>query len=75
MFVVCVAPAHAPGLSDALAPRDAAARRKTLQVLALLWTLLRQGPEGAPVVRKAVVVSPATLVANWGKEVRAHAHA
>ncbi|WIA33078.1 hypothetical protein OEZ86_006234 [Tetradesmus obliquus] len=42
---------------------------KTLQVIALLWTLLRQGPEGSPVARKAIVVAPATLVANWGKEV------
>jgi hypothetical protein len=42
---------------------------KTLQVLTLLWTLLRQGPEGVPVVSKAIVVAPATLVDNWGKEV------
>lgn len=42
---------------------------KTLQVLTLLWTLLRQGPEGVPVVNKAIVVAPATLVGNWGKEV------
>jgi hypothetical protein len=42
---------------------------KTLQVLTLLWTLLRQGPEGVPVVSKAIVVAPATLVENWGKEV------
>lgn len=43
---------------------------KTLQVLTLLWTLLRQGPKGVPVVSKAIVVAPATLVENWGKEVR-----
>lgn len=43
--------------------------RKTLQVLTLLWTLLRQGPDGVPVVNKAIVVAPATLVENWGKEV------
>lgn len=42
---------------------------KTLQVLTLLWTLLRQGPDGVPVVNKAIVVAPATLVENWGKEV------
>jgi SNF2 family DNA or RNA helicase len=42
---------------------------KTLQVLTLLWTLLRQGPQGVPVVSKAIVVAPATLVENWGKEV------
>eukprot|EP00775_Hariotina_reticulata_P011378 gene11378-11527_t len=43
---------------------------KTLQVIALLWTLLRQGPQGAPVCNKAVVVAPATLVANWGRELK-----
>jgi DNA repair and recombination protein RAD54B len=46
---------------------------KTLQVLALLWTLLRQSPSGgpqAPVARKCVVVAPSTLVSNWGDEVR-----
>ena len=47
---------------------------KTLQVLTLLWTLLRQGPEGTPVVNKAIVVAPATLVQNWGKEVTAGGH-
>jgi hypothetical protein len=25
--------------------------------------------QGSPVARKAIVVAPATLVANWGKEV------
>jgi hypothetical protein len=49
---------HAAPLSRLLAG-------KTLQVLALLWTLLRQGPEGRPLVRKAVVVAPASLVKNW----------
>jgi DNA repair and recombination protein RAD54B len=39
-------------------------------VLTLMWTLLRQGPEGAPVLRKAVVVAPATLVNNWAKEAK-----
>jgi SNF2 family DNA or RNA helicase len=38
-------------------------------VLTLLWTLLRQGPDGVPVVRKAIVVAPATLVKNWANEV------
>ncbi|KAJ1529567.1 hypothetical protein ONE63_006338 [Megalurothrips usitatus] len=42
---------------------------KTLQTITLLWTLLRQGPYGGnPVVRRALVVSPSSLVLNWQKE-------
>ncbi|KAL4434006.1 hypothetical protein ABPG75_000447 [Micractinium tetrahymenae] len=43
---------------------------KTLQVLALLWTLLKQGPEGRPSVRKAMVVTPSSLCQNWADEAR-----
>ena len=44
---------------------------KTLQVVALLWTLLKQGPRaGHPAARKAVVACPASLVGNWGAEFR-----
>ena len=45
---------------------------KTLQTIALLWTLLKQNPlyEEPPVVKKALVVCPATLVSNWRKEFR-----
>ncbi|CAI5458561.1 unnamed protein product, partial [Closterium sp. Yama58-4] len=41
---------------------------KTLQVIALIWTLLKQGPQGRPFLRKAVVVCPSSLVDNWGAE-------
>ncbi|GLC51026.1 hypothetical protein PLESTB_000458000 [Pleodorina starrii] len=43
---------------------------KTLQVITLTWTLLRQGPEGRPLAGKVLVVTPATLVDNWGREVK-----
>ncbi|XP_066942085.1 DNA repair and recombination protein RAD54B-like isoform X2 [Macrobrachium rosenbergii] len=42
---------------------------KTLQCIALVWTLLKQGPYGrSPVVRKILVVTPSSLSANWAKE-------
>ncbi|RPB23197.1 hypothetical protein L211DRAFT_787171 [Terfezia boudieri ATCC MYA-4762] len=53
---------------------------KTLQIIALLWTLMKQNPiydpgsvggmGGRPVVKKALVVCPVTLINNWRKEFR-----
>ena len=45
---------------------------KTLQVIALLWTLLKQNPvyDEAPVIKKALIVCPVTLIKNWKKEIR-----
>jgi DNA repair and recombination protein RAD54B len=45
---------------------------KTLQVIALLWTLLKQNPiHGAPpLIKKALIVCPVTLIKNWKKEFR-----
>ncbi|KAL8821974.1 MAG: hypothetical protein Q9223_000054 [Gallowayella weberi] len=44
---------------------------KTLQTIALLWTLLKQSPYGKnPVIKKALIVCPATLINNWRKEIR-----
>lgn len=45
---------------------------KTLQTIALLWTLLKQNPiyESQPVVKKALIVCPVTLISNWRKEFR-----
>lgn len=44
---------------------------KTLQTIALLWTLLRQNPiyQDPPVVKKALIVCPVTLINNWRKEI------
>ncbi|XP_062256148.1 DNA repair and recombination protein RAD54B isoform X1 [Platichthys flesus] len=42
---------------------------KTLQSVALAWTLLKQGPYGAkPVTKRVLVVTPGSLVQNWGAE-------
>ena len=53
---------------------------KTLQTIALLWTLMKQNPiydpgsvggmGGKPVVKKALIVCPVTLINNWRKEFR-----
>lgn len=45
---------------------------KTLQVIALLWTLMKQNPVHGeqPVVKKALIVAPVTLIKNWRKEIR-----
>ncbi|KAK9809182.1 hypothetical protein WJX72_010957 [[Myrmecia] bisecta] len=41
---------------------------KTLQVIALVWTLLKQGPQGRPVAKRAIVVTPSSLTKNWAAE-------
>eukprot|EP00002_Diphylleia_rotans_P029425 TRINITY_DN5995_c0_g1_i3.p1 TRINITY_DN5995_c0_g1~~TRINITY_DN5995_c0_g1_i3.p1 ORF type:complete len:786 (+),score=126.90 TRINITY_DN5995_c0_g1_i3:409-2766(+) len=41
---------------------------KTLQAITVLWTLLRQGFDGYPIIRKAIIVCPCSLVSNWLKE-------
>ena len=45
---------------------------KTLQTIALLWTLLKQNPiyGDSPVIKKALIVCPVTLISNWQKEFR-----
>ena len=49
---------------------------KTLQTIALLWTLLKQNPicggahESPSVIKKALIVCPATLINNWRQEFR-----
>nr|APC23178.1 RAD54B DNA helicase splice variant [Physcomitrium patens] len=42
---------------------------KTLQVITLIWTILKQGPGGSPAVKRVLVVCPSSLVHNWGNEV------
>lgn len=42
---------------------------KTLQCITLMWTLLRQSPEGRKGnIEKAIIVCPSSLVQNWAKE-------
>ncbi|XP_053743425.1 DNA repair and recombination protein RAD54B isoform X1 [Synchiropus splendidus] len=42
---------------------------KTLQSVSLSWTLLKQGPYGGrAIVKRVLVVTPGSLVQNWGME-------
>ena len=43
---------------------------KTLQSISLIWTLVKQGPRGTSLVKKAVIVTPSSLVMNWAGEFR-----
>uniref|UniRef100_A0A7N0ZRG5 DNA repair and recombination protein RAD54 n=1 Tax=Kalanchoe fedtschenkoi TaxID=63787 RepID=A0A7N0ZRG5_KALFE len=42
---------------------------KTLQSITLLYTLLCQGFDGKPMVKKAIIVTPTSLVSNWEAEI------
>uniref|UniRef100_A0A8D8TTW0 DNA repair and recombination protein RAD54-like n=2 Tax=Cacopsylla melanoneura TaxID=428564 RepID=A0A8D8TTW0_9HEMI len=42
---------------------------KTLQCITLMWTLLRQGPLAKPLIDKAIIVAPSSLVKNWCNEI------
>ncbi|KAL2477250.1 Protein CHROMATIN REMODELING 25 [Forsythia ovata] len=43
---------------------------KTLQSITLLYTLLYQGLDGKPMVKKAIIVTPTSLVGNWEAEIK-----
>ncbi|EGG23345.1 SNF2-related domain-containing protein [Cavenderia fasciculata] len=43
---------------------------KSIQAIAILWTLLKQGPNGLPTAERAVIVAPSSLVGNWCKELK-----
>eukprot|EP00117_Sycon_ciliatum_P011307 scpid41895/ scgid12842/ DNA repair and recombination protein RAD54-like; RAD54 homolog len=64
----CVTGVRIPG-SFGCVMADEMGLGKTLQCIALMWTLLRQGPEARPTVDKVIVVTPSSLVKNWYKEV------
>lgn len=58
--------AGVPGGGHGAILADSMGLGKSLQALSLLWTVLKQR---GPLVRKAIIVCPASLVSNWVKEV------
>ncbi|XP_011163538.1 DNA repair and recombination protein RAD54B [Solenopsis invicta] len=41
---------------------------KTLQCIALIWTMLKKGPYGKPIVKRVLIITPSSLCNNWEKE-------
>lgn len=41
---------------------------KTLQCIVLIYTLLKDGPFGEPLLKRVLVLAPSSLVQNWAKE-------
>lgn len=41
-----------------------------MQSITLLYTLLRQGFDRKPLVKKAIIVTPTSLVSNWEAEIK-----
>ncbi|XP_076659447.1 DNA repair and recombination protein RAD54B isoform X1 [Halictus rubicundus] len=41
---------------------------KTLQCITVIWTLLKKGPRGKPVLKYVLIVTPSSLCNNWSKE-------
>lgn len=41
-----------------------------MQSITLLYTLLHQGFDGKPMVKKAIIVTPTSLVSNWEAEIK-----
>ncbi|XP_070171570.1 DNA repair and recombination protein RAD54B isoform X2 [Polyergus mexicanus] len=41
---------------------------KTLQCISLIWTMLKKGPYGKPIVRRVLIITPRSLCNNWDKE-------
>mmetsp|Transcript_23960 Transcript_23960/g.63379 ORF Transcript_23960/g.63379 Transcript_23960/m.63379 type:complete len:827 (-) Transcript_23960:185-2665(-) len=59
-----------PGGGTGAILADAMGLGKSLQAISVMWTALKQGPNGVPLAKKAIVVCPASLVANWTNEVK-----
>ncbi|XP_020287308.1 DNA repair and recombination protein RAD54B-like isoform X2 [Pseudomyrmex gracilis] len=41
---------------------------KTIQCITLIWTMLKKGPYGKPIVKRVLIITPSSLCDNWNKE-------
>jgi len=66
----CLAPANGKAGGGCILA-DEMGLGKTLQVITLVWTLIKQGPHhNTPIIRKVLVVVPSSLVDNWRQEIK-----
>lgn len=64
----CVTGARIPDFQGCIMA-DEMGLGKTLQCITLMWTLLKQSPQCKPMIDKAIVVCPSSLVKNWYNEI------
>ncbi|ERM97150.1 protein CHROMATIN REMODELING 25 isoform X1 [Amborella trichopoda] len=68
MFECVLGLSKAAGISGCILADDMGLG-KTLQSITLLYTLLRQGFDGKAIAKRAMIVTPTSLVSNWESEI------
>ncbi|XP_043263814.1 DNA repair and recombination protein RAD54B-like, partial [Colletes gigas] len=63
----CIMGLKVPNCSGAILA-DEMGLGKTLQCITIIWTLLKKGPYGKPVLKYVLIVTPSSLCNNWNKE-------